>query len=136
MYDRSWYGRVLVERVEGFAHQDEWGRAYQEINDFEEQLVDHGIILLKFWLQIDKDEQMRRFEARKEIPWKQHKLTEEDWRNRDKWDQYKLAIHEMVARTSTDKAPWKIIPANDKNYARLEVVRTVCDTIKKQLKSE
>ena len=136
MYDRSWYGRVLVERVEGFAQQDEWGRAYQEINDFEEQLVDHGIILQKFWLHIDKNEQMRRFEARQQIPWKQHKITEEDWRNRDKWDQYKLAIHEMIARTSTDKAPWIIIPANDKNYARLEVVRSVCDTIEKQLKSE
>lgn len=132
-YDRSWYGRVLVERVEGYAQQDEWGRAYQEINDFEEQLVDHGIILQKFWLHIDNEEQMRRFEARQEVPWKQYKITDEDWRNREKWDQYKLAVHEMIARTSTDKAPWIIIPANDKYYARLEVVRAVCDTIKKHL---
>jgi len=133
MYDRSWYGRVLVERIEGYADQDEWGRAYLEINDFEEQLVEHGIVLLKFWLHIDKDEQERRFVQREKIPWKQHKLTADDWRNRDKWEQYKFAVHDMIAQTSTDKAPWQIVPANNKYCARLEVIQAVCANIKQKL---
>jgi len=129
LYDRSWYGRVLVERVEKFASEHEWGRAYQEINDFEEQLVEHGIILQKFWLHIDKEVQLARFKAREEVAWKQYKLGPDDWRNRDKWDAYKLAVHEMVARTSTARAPWSLIPGNDKAWARAEILRSVCDKI-------
>jgi AMP-polyphosphate phosphotransferase len=131
IYDRSWYGRVLVERVEGFAAVDEWSRAYREINDFEEQLIDHGIILVKFWLHIDPDEQLRRFEERKAVEWKRHKITEEDWRNREKWDDYKRAVHDMVAHTSSAAAPWHIIPANDKRYARVQVLKTVAKAFDK-----
>ena len=105
IFDRSWYGRVLVERVEGFATEKEWRRAYTEINQFEQQLVDHGIMLIKFWIHVSRDEQERRFNARKEIPHKRWKLTAEDWRNREKWDQYELAVHDMVERTSTQIAP-------------------------------
>ena len=130
IYDRSWYGRVLVERVEGFARVDEWSRAYREINDFEEELVESGIILLKFWLHIDRDEQARRFKERQETPWKQHKITDEDWRNREKWDAYRVAVHDMVSRTSSAAAPWTLIPANDKHFARVEVVRTVVKRLK------
>jgi polyphosphate:AMP phosphotransferase len=135
VYDRSWYGRVLVERVEKFAHPDEWQRAYQEINDFEEQLVDSGIVLLKFWLHITQDEQLRRFEAREETPWKQYKLTGDDWRNRDKWDAYAQAVNEMVLRTSTGKAPWTLVPANNKYYARIEVMKTLCERLEEALKN-
>jgi polyphosphate:AMP phosphotransferase len=129
LYDRSWYGRVLVERVEQLASDQEWGRAYQEINHFEEQLVDHGIVLQKFWLHIDQDEQLARFKARETTPWKNYKITPEDWRNRDKWDAYKLAVHDMVARTSTDKAPWHLIQANDKTAARTQILKCICDKI-------
>lgn len=128
-YDRSWYGRVLVERIEGFAADHEWMRAYQEINDFETQLVDHGIVLVKFWLHIDREEQLARFEARQETPWKQHKLGDEDWRNRDKWEAYKIAVNDMVARTSTRAAPWHLIAANDKRHARVEVIRHLCEKL-------
>jgi len=134
LYDRSWYGRVLVERVEGLAQPHEWLRAYQEINDFEEQLVDSGIVLLKFWLHISPEEQLRRFEERQQIPWKQHKLTDEDWRNRDKWDAYAQAVNEMVLRTSTGKVPWSLIPANNKFHARIEVLKTVCQRLETVLK--
>lgn len=133
LYDRSWYGRVLVERVEDLASEHEWGRAYQEINDFEEQLVDHGIILQKYWLHIDRDVQLARFKAREEVPWKQYKIGPDDWRNRDKWDEYKMAVHDMIARTSTGKAPWNLIPANDKQQARTEILRSVCDKIEAAL---
>jgi len=126
VYDRSWYGRVLVERVEGFATEDEWRRAYAEINDFEEQLVDHGTVLLKFWLHIDKDEQLRRFQAREQTPFKKYKITADDYRNRERWDEYELAVNEMVQRTSTDVARWHLVPANSKRWARVEVLRTVC----------
>jgi len=136
IYDRSWYGRVLVERVEGFASEPEWHRAYSEINQFEEQLVESGIIVLKFWLHIDKDEQLRRFKAREQVPYKQHKITEEDWRNREKWDDYKLAVNEMVVRTSTEYAPWTLVPGNDKLFARIHVLSTICDTLEKALKSK
>ena len=125
IYDRSWYGRVLVERVEGFATEAAWRRSYSEINQFEEQLARHGIVLLKFWLHISAEEQLRRFQEREKIPWKQHKITDEDWRNRDRWDAYEDAVNEMVARTSTEYAPWNVIAANDKHHARVEVVRTV-----------
>jgi polyphosphate kinase 2 (PPK2 family) len=126
IYDRSWYGRVLVERVEGLATEEEWQRSYQEINDFEEQLHEHGIILSKFWLHIDKDEQLRRFREREKTPWKEYKITDEDWRNREKWDDYRDAVNDMVAHTSTEYAPWILMPANDKRLARVEVVKTVC----------
>ncbi|MEJ2450004.1 MAG: polyphosphate:AMP phosphotransferase [Gammaproteobacteria bacterium] len=133
LYDRSWYGRVLVERVERLTSEHEWGRAYQEINNFEEQLIRHGIVLMKFWLHIDQDEQLARFQARETTPWKNYKITEEDWRNRDKWDDYKRAVHDMVIRTSTDRAPWQLIPANDKHYARAEIIQRVCDKIESEL---
>lgn len=134
LYDRSWYGRVLVERVEGLAREDEWLRAYQEINDFEEQLVEHGVILVKFWLHISAEEQLRRFKEREQVAWKQHKITEEDWRNREKRDAYSLAVNDMVARTSTDFAPWSLIAGDDKHYARVEVIRTLCRAMQKALK--
>ena len=125
IFDRSWYGRVLVERVEQFASPDEWRRAYSEINQFEEQLVDHGIVLVKYWLHITPAEQLRRFTERKRSPFKQWKLTDEDWRNRKKWDAYAKAVNEMVARTSTRLAPWTLVEANDKYYARLKVIGTL-----------
>ena len=133
IYDRSWYGRVLVERVEGFAEPEEWLRSYQEINDFEEQLTSHGIILIKFWLHLSKDEQLRRFKEREVTPWKKHKITDEDWRNREKWNAYELAVNEMVGRTSTIHSPWKLIPANDKKVARVTVLKEICDQIKSHL---
>ena len=136
LYDRSWYGRVLVERVEGFAQTYEWMRAYQEINEFEEQLVESGIVVLKFWLHITPEEQLRRFEERQQIPWKQHKLTEEDWRNREKWSEYAQAVNEMVLRTSTGKAPWTLIPANDKYFARVEILKTVCERLATSVKQK
>ncbi|MCG8609821.1 MAG: polyphosphate:AMP phosphotransferase [Pseudomonadales bacterium] len=133
IYDRSWYGRVLVERVEGFARAPEWRRAYLEINDFEEQLTEHGFNLLKFWIHIDPDEQLTRFKEREQIPYKQHKITDEDWRNREKWGAYELAINDMVARTSTDYAPWTLIPGNDKKLARIKVLETVCERLENSL---
>jgi polyphosphate kinase 2 (PPK2 family) len=133
IYDRSWYGRVLVERVEGFAREQEWTRAYLEINQFEKQLAESGIILNKFWIHISPEEQMRRFKEREKIPYKQYKITEEDWRNREKWDDYVVAINDMVAQTSTNHAPWHIIPGNDKRHARLAVVETVCDSLERAL---
>lgn len=133
IFDRSWYGRVLVERVEGLAEPDEWARAYHEINSFEQQLAEHGFTLLKFWLDITSEEQLQRFEARKVTPHKQHKLTDEDWRNRQHWDAYKAAVNEMVIRTSTEFAPWHIIPANDKRHARVEVMRITRDAIARNL---
>ncbi|MDJ0522039.1 MAG: polyphosphate:AMP phosphotransferase [Planctomycetota bacterium] len=133
VFDRSWYGRVLVERVEGFARPKEWRRAYAEINDFEQQLVDHGDVVLKFWMHVTKDEQARRFEERRVTPHKQWKLTEEDWRNREKWDAYELAVNEMVERTSTKAAPWVLVEGNDKRYARLRVLEAVCDALERRL---
>ena len=128
-YDRSWYGRVLVERVEGFARIAEWRRAYQEINDFEEQLVEHGVVLLKFWLHLSPDEQLARFRERESVAWKQHKITAEDWRNRERWDAYAAAVDEMVTRTSTAFAPWTLVSAEDKRNGRLEVLSTFQDTL-------
>lgn len=129
IFDRSWYGRVLVERVEGFCSQADWLRAYSEINDFEEQLHDHGIVVVKFWLAIDKDEQMKRFKEREQTSFKRYKITEEDWRNRDKWDQYVSAVGDMVDRTSTEIAPWTLVEANDKRFARVKVLRTINDAL-------
>lgn len=134
IFDRSWYGRVLVERVERFARPEEWRRAYDEINDFEEQLIDHGAVLVKFWLHVSRDEQLDRFERRRETPHKRWKITDEDWRNREKWDAYADAVNEMVDRTSTRLAPWTLIAANDKRYARVRVVKTLADRIRRVLK--
>ncbi len=131
IFDRSWYGRVLVERVEGYCTAAEWQRAYEEINAFEEQLVSHGIVLAKFWLHLDPEEQARRFEAREATPYKKYKITDEDYRNREKWGAYVAAVNDMVARTSTDIAPWHLVPANDKRYARLYVLRTVVQQLEK-----
>jgi AMP-polyphosphate phosphotransferase len=136
IYDRSWYGRVLVERVEGFAQNHEWSRAYQEINDFEEQLYEHGIVLCKFWIHISKDEQLRRFKERKETPWKAHKITDEDWRNRERWEAYELAINDMVTHTSTEYSPWFLIPGNDKRVARVEIVKAVCNQLEEALDND
>jgi polyphosphate:AMP phosphotransferase len=133
IFDRSWYGRVLVERVEGFATQQEWQQAYKEINDFEEQLVEHGIVLVKFWLHISPEEQERRFQARAKIPFKRWKLTEEDWRNREKWGRYELAVNDMVERTSTPIAPWILVEAEDKRYARVKVLESVCEALERVL---
>ncbi|HEX9727555.1 MAG TPA: polyphosphate:AMP phosphotransferase [Gemmatimonadales bacterium] len=133
IFDRSWYGRVLVERIEGFAHEDDWRRAYGEINDFEQQLTEYGIVLVKFWLHISKAEQKKRFKARAKIPFKRWKLTEEDKRNRAKWDLYELAVHDMVERTSTGSAPWTLVEGNDKRYARIKVLTTVTDRLETAL---
>ena len=122
IFDRSWYGRVLVERVEGFATESEWRRAYREINDFEHQLTDAGFLLVKFWIHITREEQLARFEAREVTPHKKWKLTEEDWRNRERWDNYAEAIDEMLLRTSTDHAPWTVIEGNDKRFARVKAI--------------
>ncbi len=130
IFDRSWYGRVLVERVEGFATEDEWMRAYAEINNFEEQLAEHGTAVVKLWLHIDKDEQLRRFSQREKTPYKQFKITDDDYRNRERWRDYELAANEMVARTSTEYAPWTLIEANDKRHARLKALETVCTALK------
>ena len=123
--DRSWYGRVLVERVEGFATEAEWMRAYDEINSFERSLVLEGMILVKFWLEVSPDEQLKRFESRAQDPLKQWKLTDEDWRNREKRAAYDEAVEEMVQRTDTEWAPWHLVEANSKRYARVKVVETV-----------
>jgi AMP-polyphosphate phosphotransferase len=129
IFDRSWYGRVLVERVEGFANEQEWSRAFMEINEFEAQLAESGIVLVKFWLHVDDAEQMRRFKERQDTAYKQFKITDEDWRNREKSPQYKLAADEMFTRTGTPGAPWTIVEANDKTFARVKVLRTICERL-------
>ncbi|MCA9312453.1 MAG: hypothetical protein KDA21_14665, partial [Phycisphaerales bacterium] len=136
VFDRSWYGRLLVERVEGFATEAEWRRAYDEINDFEQQLVDHGTVVGKFFLHIDREEQMRRFKARARTPYKKYKLSNEDYRNRDKWDQYVEAIEEMLARTDTAACPWHVVPANDKPFARVRVLRAIARAMHEGLKQD
>ncbi|NHC06350.1 polyphosphate:AMP phosphotransferase [Azonexus fungiphilus] len=134
IFDRSWYGRVLVERVEGFCSEADWLRAYAEINDFEHQLVEAGAVVVKFWLQISADEQLRRFKERQDTEFKRFKITDEDWRNREKWDQYVAAVCDMVDRTSTGLAPWTLVEANDKNFARVKVLKTVCERLEAALK--
>ncbi len=133
IFDRSWYGRVLVERVEGFCKENEWKRAYKEINEFEEQLVNFGVVVVKFWMHINKEEQMRRFKERQEISYKQWKITDDDWRNREKWDAYKVAVDEMLFRTSTTYAPWTIVEANSKYYARIKVLKTIIKALEEKL---
>ncbi len=125
IFDRSWYGRLMVERIEGFCTPEEWHRAYREINEFEKELFDRGAILLKFWIHIDKDEQLRRFNDRENTPEKRWKITDEDWRNREKWDQYEIAVDDMLRYTSTDFAPWTIVESQDKKLARLKTLDTV-----------
>ncbi len=126
IYDRSWYGRVLVERVEGFVGEPEWRQAYDEINDFEAGLVEHGIVLAKYWLQVSADEQLRRFRDRERIAWKQHKLTDDDWRNRERREDYNAAAEQMLAQTGAAAAPWTVISAEDKRHARIAVMRNWC----------
>lgn len=134
IFDRSWYGRVMVERIEGFCSQEEWARSYCEINQFEEQLAHFGSVVIKFWLHIDKDEQKRRFEERQKTPGKEWKITEEDWRNRAKWDEYVKAVDEMIVRTSTTYAPWVVVEANSKLYARIKVLETIVEALEERLK--
>ncbi len=129
IYDRSWYGRVLVERLEGFCREEEWKRAYSELNDFEAQLTEHGIIVLKFWLHLSKEEQLSRFRLREDTDYKRHKINAEDWRNRRKWAAYEIAVGDMLALTHRPAAPWHLIPANNKRFARLEILKTSCRQI-------
>lgn len=136
IFDRSWYGRILVERVEGFAREAEWQRAYREINQFERQLVDFGTIIFKFWVHISAEEQLQRFESRANTPYKSWKLTAEDWRNRNKWDQYEAAVDEMLLKTSTVSAPWTIVEGNNKWWARIKTLRTVVDKLSHELNFE
>ena len=133
IFDRSWYGRVLVERIEGFAPPADWGRAYGEIVDFEEQMADHGIIVNKFWVHISPREQLRRFQERQRINYKQYKITEEDWRNREQWPAYAVAVDDMVARTSTEFAPWTLVAGNDKKFARVQILKTMVKRLEAEL---
>lgn len=133
IFDRTWYGRVMVERIEGFCTEEEWKRAYREIKEFERQLADYGMILAKFWIHISQEEQLRRFEARRGTAYKSWKLTDEDWRNRDKWDQYEAAVEDMLLGTSTLTAPWTIVEGNDKWFARVKTLRTLVDVLSKEL---
>ena len=135
IFDRSWYGRVMVERLEGFTSPERCAMAYREINEFESELVQEGAIILKFWMQIDKDEQLRRFTDRQNTPEKQWKITDEDWRNREKWDEYETAVDEMLMKTSTKNAPWNIIEANNKLYARIKVMDIIIDSISEYIKN-
>ena len=134
IFDRTWYGRVMVERIEKLCSEDEWKRAYKEINEMETHLANFGAVVLKFWLHIDKDEQERRFNERMNTPEKQWKITDEDWRNREKWPQYEIAVDEMILRTSTNYAPWIIVEGNNKYYARIKVLETVVEALEKRLK--
>jgi AMP-polyphosphate phosphotransferase len=133
VFDRTWYGRVMVERIEGFCREDQWQRAYDEINKFEHQMHDWGAIVHKFWLQIDKNEQLARFQERQSNPVKMYKITPEDWRNRDKWDDYEIAVDEMLQKTNTAWAPWTIVESNNKYYARIKVLKTVIEAIEERL---
>jgi polyphosphate kinase 2 (PPK2 family) len=133
IFDRSWYGRVMVERLEGFCTEEAWKRAYREINEFERQLVDFGTILLKFWIHISKEEQLKRFELRQDTPYKAWKLTAEDWRNREKWEVYAQAVDDMLLKTSTITAPWTVVEGNDKWYARVQTLKTIVDAVSREL---
>ena len=136
IFDRTWYGRVLVERVEGFCSEADWLRAYTEINDFEHELHKDGAIVIKFWLQISDQEQLKRFKEREKVEFKRFKITDEDWRNREKNGLYHAAVCDMVDRTSTSTAPWTLVEANDKNFARVKILRTICERLEKALNSE
>ena len=136
IFDRSWYGRVMVERIEGFCTEEEWKRAYREINEFERQLADYGMIVAKFWIQISPSEQLNRFEARRDTEYKSWKLTDEDWRNRARWDQYEAAVEDMLLRTSTLTAPWTIVEGDDKWFARVKTLRTLVELLSRELDYE
>lgn len=136
IFDRSWYGRVLVERVEGFAKEEEWKRAFKEINSFERQLTDYGSIVAKFWIHISREEQLRRFEQRQASGYKAWKLTAEDWRNREKWPAYEEAVEEMLVKTSTGMAPWCLVEGNDKHWARTKVLSRVVEVLSQGLGHE
>lgn len=136
IFDRTYYGRVLVERVEGFCSKNEWQRAYNEINEMEQQLTNAGTVIIKFWLQIDKDEQLKRFNDRQNTPEKQWKITDEDWRNREKWDAYEAAVDEMIIKTSTKDAPWTTVESNSKYYARLKTLKTIIDVLEEKIKEK
>ena len=136
IFDRTWYGRVMVERLEGFCSENAWKRAYNEINEFEAELTDWGAVVVKFWLQIDKDEQLKRFNDRKNTPEKQWKITDEDWRNREKWDEYEIAVNQMIKYTSTKNAPWTIIESNSKYYARIKALETIIAAVEQRLDRE
>ncbi|MCR5654365.1 MAG: polyphosphate:AMP phosphotransferase [Lachnospiraceae bacterium] len=133
IFDRTWYGRVMVERLEGFCSENDWQRAYNEINEFESELADWGAIVIKFWVQIDKDTQLARFTDRQNTPEKQWKITDEDWRNREKWDSYEVAVNEMIEKTSTTFAPWHILESDDKHYARIKALRVIIKAIEERL---
>ncbi len=133
IFDRSWYGRVLVERVEGLCSPSDWMRAYQEINDFEAQLLRHGPIVVKFWLQLSKEEQLRRFRAREHTPFKRFKITPEDWQHRKQWNDYEAAVADMIDRTSTEIAPWTLVETEDKYYGRVKILRTLVKTLQAAL---
>ncbi len=133
IYDRSWYGRVLVERVEGFASPREWARAYDEINEFEQEMANWGALLLKFWVNVSPDEQLRRFQERQNDPMKQWKITDEDWRNRDKYPQYEAAINDMFRLTSTPHAPWYVLESDNKYYARVKALKIINEQLEKRL---
>jgi len=134
IFDRSWYGRVLVERVEGFAPEEAWKRAFKEINSFERQLIDFGTVLVKYWIHISRDEQLRRFEERQATGYKAWKLSDEDWRNRAKWGAYEEAVEEMLVKTSTRTAPWTLVEGNDKQWARVKVLSSLVSILSKELK--
>ncbi len=134
IFDRTWYGRVMVERLEGFCTEQDWKRAYNEINEFEKELADWNAVIVKFWVQIDKDTQLARFTDRQNTPEKQWKITDEDWRNREKWDLYEEAVDEMLQKTSTKYAPWHVLESNDKKYARVKALKIIIKAIEKKLK--
>ena len=134
VWDRSHYGRVLVERVEGFCTNDEWRRAFREINEFEAHQCSYGMVMCKFWLHVTQEEQLRRFKGRELDPFRSYKLTDEDWRNREKWNDYSVAVEDMLLHCSTNYAPWTVVEANDKYYARVKVLRTVVDRIEQRMK--
>ena len=133
IFDRTWYGRVMVERIEGFCREEDWKRAYREINEFERSLTNFGTVVCKFWLHISKEEQLKRFKERAKDVFRTYKLTDEDWRNREKWDPYQAAVDELLERTSTTYAPWTVVEANDKYFARLKVLRTVVNSVEEAL---
>ena len=134
IFDRSWYGRILVERLEGFCSEEAWKRAYSEINQFERQMTDFGAVIFKFWMHISKEEQLERFKERERTNYKSWKITDEDWRNRARWEDYQVAAQDMVLKTSTPNAPWTLVEANDKLYSRIKVLRTVVEKLKRVLK--
>ena len=134
VFDRSYYGRVLVERVEGFCNPEQWQRAYGEINDFEHQLKQAGTLVIKFWLAITPQEQLDRFEAREESPLKRYKLTDEDWRNREQWPAYRDAVHDMLEFTDSKESPWHVVSSENKRHGRIQALKIVCETLQKALK--